>query len=412
MKWKRWVGMVVVAAAVGLGLFFGFRRQPPMAEVGEVRRGPLRVTVEEEGKTRVRDRYAVSAPVAGFARRLRWRVGDAVKSGDVVAVLEPLRAEVLDSRSREQSVARVKAADASWRAAEQRLRSAEEQARVSQAEAAHAKLELERAERLHKSGDVSLDRRERASTDARRTEAALKAAEHAAGTARAQVETARAELEAARAALLDSAASDGVQAAELVTVRSPVSGRVLRLLHESEGVVRAGEPFLEIGNARALEVEVEVLSADAVKMGPATRVLFTRWGGERELEGRVRLVEPTGFTKISALGVEEQRVRVITDLTSPEEQWRRLGDGYRVEASFIVWEGDQVLQVPASALFRFGDNWAVFVVEGESARRRTVQVGHRTGLAAEVLSGAQQGERVIVHPDDTIQEGRPVAVKR
>jgi HlyD family secretion protein len=185
----------------------------------------------------------------------------------------------------------------------------------------------------------------------------------------------------------------------------------LKVVRESEGVVNSGEALLEIANARALEIEVEILSADAVRMGPGTRVLFSRWGGDHPLEGRVRVVEPTGFTKISALGVEEQRVRVITDLTSPEDQWQRLGDGYRVEASFVLWEGESVLQVPASALFRNGDGWAVFVVENNTARRRSVQIGHRTGLAVETLSGVKEGDRVIAHPDDTVQEGKAVAAK-
>jgi len=193
-----------------------------------------------------------------------------------------------------------------------------------------------------------------------------------------------------------------------VAVRAPAGGRVLKVLRKSEGVVGAGEPLLEIGDARALEVAVEVLSADAVRIAPGTRVLFERWGGPVPLEGRVRVVEPTAFTKVSALGVEEQRVRVIAGITSPRQLWERLGDGYRVEASFILWEGEDVLQVPASALFRYQQGWAVFVEEGAFARRRLVQVDHRNGLAAEILSGLAEGERVIVHPDDSVEDGKAV----
>jgi HlyD family secretion protein len=273
-------------------------------------------------------------------------------------------------------------------------------------DAAYWKQELERVSRLRASGDVAAERYDKTAFEARRSEAALRAAERAAAAVRVEVETARAEVQAAKAALIGpSVAADG---GDVVPVRSPVSGRVLRVVRESEGVVNPGEPLLEIANARALEVEVEVLSADAVKMAPGTRVIFTRWGGEQPLEGRVRLVEPTGFTKISALGVEEQRVRVIADFTSPEDRWNRLGDGYRVEAAFVLWEDDSVLQVPASALFRQGDGWAVFVVEKGTARRRAVAIGHRTGLAVHVLSGLQEGARVITHPDDAIEDGKAV----
>lgn len=409
---KRWLWISSIGILVVLALVWGFRPQPVPVDVVEVRRAPLRVTVEEEGKTRARDRYVVSAPVAGFAQRLRWKAGDVIRSGDVVAQLEPLRSQSLDPRTRDQSEARVRVADAALRAAEQRARTAEEQVRMTQVDAGYWRQELERSARLRKSGDIPSDRYEKVAFEARRAEAALKTAEQAAATARVDVETARAETAAARAALGNSAAVAGNgKPAEIVSVRAPVSGRVLKVIRESEGVVNSGDPLLEIANARALEVQVEVLSADAVRMGPGTRVLFSRWGGDGPLEGRVRVVEPTGFTKISALGVEEQRVRVIVDLTSPEEQWQRLGDGYRVEASFVLWEGASILQVPASALFRQGDAWAVFAVENDVARRRLVQIGHRTGLAVEILSGVKEGDRVITHPDDTVQDGKPVAAK-
>ncbi|MBK7926298.1 MAG: HlyD family efflux transporter periplasmic adaptor subunit [Bryobacterales bacterium] len=196
-----------------------------------------------------------------------------------------------------------------------------------------------------------------------------------------------------------------------MTVRWPVSGRVLKLVKESEGVVGPGEALIELGNTRALEVEVEVLSVDAVKMAPGTEVELVRWGGEKPLEGRVRVVEPSGFTKISALGVEEQRVRVIADITSPEQEWQRLGHGYRVEAVFILWRGEQVLQVPASALFRTGEQWNVYAIEGGLAKKRAVTLGHRNGLAAEVVSGVKEGERVIPHPDESVVDGKMVVVK-
>jgi HlyD family secretion protein len=208
--------------------------------------------------------------------------------------------------------------------------------------------------------------------------------------------------------LQHSAATDTGAPAERVLVRAPVSGKILKIPHKCEGVVRAGEALLEIGAPSDLEVEVDVLSADAVKIHPGSRVLFDRWGGDKPLEGVVSIIEPVGFTKISALGVEEQRVLVIADFTSPPKLWERLGDGYRVEARFILWEGDKVLQVPASSLFRVNNEWAVFVVNGNHAEIRKVKVGQRNGLSAQVLSGLTKGERVINHPGEDIEAGSRV----
>ncbi|MCC7236075.1 MAG: HlyD family efflux transporter periplasmic adaptor subunit [Bryobacterales bacterium] len=409
---KRWLWIILLIALVLAGAFLAMRPQPAEVTAAAVTRGPLRVTVEEEGKTRLRDRFAVSAPVAGYLRRLRWKEGDTVRAGEAAAVLEPLRAPVLDVRTREQGEARLKAAEAARRVAEARVSTAEQQARAAQAEASYWAGQLQRERHLAQSGDIPQERLSRTQSEATRTEAAHRAAGTAVATARAEIEQARAEVEAARTALLEPAVNHRAPSGGLVTVHWPVSGRVTRLAKESEGVVAAGDPLVELGNTRALEVEVEVLSVDAVKMAPGTAVEFTRWGGEKPLEGRVRVVEPSGFTKISALGVEEQRVRVIAGLTSPEEEWRRLGHGYRVEAVFILWSGEDVLQTPASALFRTGEQWTVYVVEGEHARRRAVRLGHRNGLAAEIVSGLKEGELVIPHPDETIEDGKPVTVKQ
>ena len=409
---KRWLWIILLIAIVLAGAFFAMRPQPVEVTAATVARGPLRVTVEEEGKTRLRDRFVVSSPVAGYVRRIRWKEGDNVRAGDVAAMLEPLRAQVLDTRTREQGEARLKAAEAALRVSQARLSTAEQQVRVAQADATYWSQQLEREAPLTKSGDIPQDRLARTRSEATRTEAARRAAETAVATARAEIEQARAEVEAARTALLEPAVNHRGSIGDLVTVRWPVSGRILKLVKESEGVVQAGEPLIELGNTRALEVEVEVLSVDAVKMAPGTAVEFTRWGGEKPLEGRVRVVEPSGFTKISALGVEEQRVRAIADITSPESQWKRLGHGYRVEAIFILWQGEQVLQVPASALFRTGEQWNVFVIEGEHARRRAVQLGHRNGLAAEIVSGVKEGEIIIPHPDETVEDGKQVVTQK
>jgi len=216
-------------------------------------------------------------------------------------------------------------------------------------------------------------------------------------------------MEAARTAL--HYAAEPAAAKEPITVRAPVAGAVLKIPRKSEGVVAAGQALMEIGDPRALEVEVDVLSADAVRLHPGTKVEFERWGGDGKLLGKVRVVEPVGFTKVSALGVEEQRVWVIVDFTSPEMQWQSLGDGYRVEANFILWEDNNVLRVPASALFRDGEGWALFVVQGGKAVKRKVKVGQRNGLNAQIVSGVDAGDKVIVHPDDQVKDGVRVAVR-
>ncbi len=395
MNWKRWGMMAAVLAAVVLAIGYGFRPQPVLVETAAARRGPLRVTIDEEGKTRVTDRYVVSAPVAGYARRVTLDVGDAVQQGQVLLWLESLRPAVLDPRARAEAEARVAAAEAA-------LRAAREKVRAALADDAYWEGQAARVARLYKSGDISRENYDRTVAEARRASSVRQSAQH-------EAEAAEAGLASARAALEYSPASRSDPQAELVPVRAPVAGRVLKVLHESEGVVTSGQALLEIANARALEVQVEVLSADAVRITPGMRVLFERWGGPAPLEGRVRRIEPVAFTKVSALGVEEQRVLVIVDFTSPQDQWKRLGDQYRVEASFILWEGSQVLQIPASALFRFQEGWAVFVVEGRVARRRAVTVGRRNGLSAEILSGLSEGDVVITHPDTSVEDGTPVA---
>lgn len=406
--WKRWLWIILLVTVVLAGAFYAMRPQPAVVETTAVSYAPMRVTVEEEGKTRIRDRFVVSAPVSGYLRRIRVKEGDRVKAGDVAASLEPLRAEVLDIRTREMSEARLRAAEATVGVVQTRIATAEQQARAAVADAEYWTQQLRREQKLAESGDIAQERVARTRTEAERSEAARRAAESAVVTARAEIEQARAEVEAARAALLNPVAPSQRAASDVVAVRWPVSGRVLRVVKESEGVVQAGEALVELGNVRALEVEVEVLSADAVKMKPGTPLELTRWGGEGILNGMVRVIEPAGFTKVSALGVEEQRVRVIADITSPEGQWQRLGEGYRVEAIFVLWQSDRVLQVPASALFRTGDKWFVFAVDDGKARRREVKIGHRSGLGAEITSGLKEGDLVIPHPDENVTDGKDV----
>jgi HlyD family secretion protein len=385
------IGTTLLALAVIGGLIYGFLPRPVAVDAATVEVGPLAVTVEEEGKTRVRDRYVVYAPMAGYLRRIGLKVGDPVTAGEALAQLEPARATALEPRARAQ-------ADARLRASEAALAAAEENARAAAAESELARQEFARAESLRRSGFISAQALDRARAESDRARAAELAADH-------RVRVARYERDVARAALAETARLHAGGPAELLPVLAPVTGRVLKVVRESEGMVQAAEPLLEIGDPASLEIEVEVLSTHAVRIAPGTAVLLERWGGEAILRGAVRVVEPAGFTKISALGVEEQRVRVIVDFTSPPEQWRRLGDGYRVEARFIVWEDPDVLQIPASSLFRRNDGWAVFVIEDGRARLRAVEVGQRAGLRAQVLSGLKAGERLIAHPYDRIEDG-------
>lgn len=384
------LALLLVALAIAGGLVWGFMPRPVAVEIVEVTRGPLAVTVEEEGKTRVRDRYVIHAPMSGHARRITLKVGDPIRRGQVLTVLEPARADALDPRRRSQVQGEARAAEAA-------LAAAREDARAAEAEAVLARQEWARAEALGEAAFLSRAAVDQALARLNRAEAAQEAARHA-------VDVARHRLESARAVLARAAALQAGGPAEVLEVRAPVDGRVLALARESEGAVAAGQPLLEIGNPQALEVVVEVLSTQAVRIRPDARVRLERWGGP-PLAGRVRLVEPAGFTKVSALGVEEQRVRVIVDITSPREQWQGLGDGYRVDARFVVWEAADVLQVPTSSLIRHDGGWAVFVVETQRARLRAVEIGQRAGLTAQVLSGLKAGERVIAHPDDRIRDG-------
>jgi HlyD family secretion protein len=391
MALGRFSGMGIIAVLVVLALAWGFWPRPVPVETREVVRQVLQVTVEEEGRTRVKDRYVLYAPVAGYLRRIQLDVGDAVARGKALALFDPLPPAVLDPRARAEAEARVAGA----RSALARAEAAHGQA---QAEAELAAEEFRRREDLLRRDLVSRSEFDQARARLRALEAATRVTASA-------IDVARYELEAALAVLRYTAVEASDQPAETVPVRSPVDGRVLKVLQESSGVVPAGHPLLEVGDPRRLEVEVEVLSRDAVRIEPGGRVFFERWGGDEVLEGVVRTVEPTGFTKVSALGVEEQRVLVIADISSPPEAWQRLGDGYRVEAGFIVWEREDALTVPASALFRRDDGWAVFVVQDGRARLRAVRLGPGSGLFTEVVGGLAEGESVIVHPDDTVDDG-------
>lgn len=369
-------------AVVLLALSLGTCRSELPVEVSEVRLDTLRVLVEEEGRTRARDRYVVAAPVTGRLQRIDMREGDAVGAGEVLARLTPAPE---DARARAVTQAQVDAAEA------RRTQLAAEAERAMAA-AAQARREAERREELAAAGALSPEQMEQARLQA---STATRAAEASASA----VDAAAADVRAMRASLQGSDPSGGGPA---VPVTAPSAGRVLRVLEESERVVPAGTPLLEIAGASGLEVVVDVLSADAVRITSGDPVLVNEWGGDRTLHGRVRLVEPAAFTEVSALGVEEQRVNVIVDLVDLPAG---LGAGFRVEAAVVVWEGVDVLTVPTSSLFQRDGAWHLFAMEGGRARLRRLELGQRSADAAQVLDGVEVGEEVILFPSSDVRDG-------
>lgn len=397
MSRTKYILLAALGAALLGGLVMAFRPQPALVEVAEVTRGPFEQVIEDDGKTRVRERYVVSAPLAGKLQRITLKAGDAVTAGMVLAAIDPSSPALLDVRAERELTERVGAAEAtrlSAAATVERARAALEKSRT----------DLARTRKLTAQGFVSAAQMEQAELEAKISSRELETARYAEQAAAHDVAMARAALIQVR----DSAA--GKPSARRWEVRTPVAGQVLRVVQESEATVAAGAPLLEIGQPTELEVVVDVLSTDAVQIKPGAPVRLLRWGRAEPLEGRVRRVEPAAFTKVSALGVEEQRVNVTIDLTSPAETWQSLGDGYKVDASIIVASLDNVIKVPVSALFRDGDQWAAFIVANGKAARRMVQPGRRGGLEAVVEKGLQPGEKVIVHPGDTIRDGRRVKI--
>jgi HlyD family secretion protein len=382
-----------LALALALVLAWLFRPGAVPVDLVAVDRGPLTVSVSDEGETRVRDMYVVSAPIPGRMRRIELEVGDPVVADQtLVARIEPSDPSFLDVRSAAEARANVDAAAAA-------RTHAEAQVRRVQAELDFARAEYERIRALARSHTVSENELDSAQRRARTAEAAL-------AEAQAERKVRDSEYQVARARLLaPSAARERVADCDCVSVYSPVSGQVLRIVNESEGVVASGTPLVEVGNPGLLEVVVDLLSADAVRVQSGQRVVIEAWGGDQPLDGVVERVEPFGFTKVSALGIEEQRVNVVIDITSPRERWERLGHGYRVEPRIVLWESSDVLRVPLSALFREGDQWAVFVERAGRAELQQVEIGQDNGLQAEVRAGLQAGERVVLHPADRVSPG-------
>jgi HlyD family secretion protein len=384
---------VALIVALVAALMYAFAPKPVPVDLVEVQRGALVVTVDEDGKTRIRERYTVTAPLAGMLRRIEWKAGQPVKAGEtLLAVIEPSDPMLLDARTQAQAEARVRAAEALKNQALPNRDAARSRAGYWQAE-------RERGRKLVADGVMSRQELDELEMRARTAAEEMKSAEYA-------VQIAEFEWEQAKAALLRSK-PDGSAEAETgrFEIVSPVDGRVLRVFQESATVVAAGTPLLEVGDPGDLEVEVDLLSTDAVKIAPGAKVFLEHWGGKNPLTGRVRLIEPAAFTKISALGVEEQRVWVKIDLVNGVGERPALGDAYRVETRVVTWESGDVLKVPTGALFRQGNDWAVFVESAGRARMKKVVIGHSNGLEAELLEGLSAGDRVISHPSDQIVEG-------
>lgn len=385
--------VAVVVAALAAGVIWLTRPKPTGVETARAVEGRLEATLDEEGRTRVRDRYVISSTVTGNVRRPELHPGDAVEAGAVVARILPADPAPLDARSRTEAEGRVRLADAALRQARSVVDRARGAWEFSRTEAARVR-RLAAAGALPERDLTQAEFQERGRADE------VASAQFAARGASYELDNARALL---------SRVTHSETAHDEITLRSPVRARVLRVTQASGGVVAAGTPLMELGDTEALEVVVDLLTADALQVVPGARVHLDPGGSAAVLEGQVRLVEPAAFTRVSALGVEEQRVNVLIDLREPPERWRALGDGWRVEAHIVAWEGARVLTVPLGALFRRGGEWCAFVIEGGKARRRVVSIGHQGGGLVEVTRGLRTGAQVIVHPPDRLEDGEAVA---
>lgn len=393
VKGRRLLLWGCLGAILAAALAYAFWPRPIPVDFVTAAPGPLVVTVAEEGETRVRDVFVLSAPVTGHMRRIELDVGDLLRAEVTeVARIEPIDPTFLDVRSVAQAQAAIETAEAA-----RSLALAEVD--VAEAELDFADAEVKRARRLITTDTIP----QRALDDAERIFRTKKAS---LDTARAGLRMRESELTQARAQLVSPAtAQRAFETCDCVVLSAPVSGQVLKIHQESAGVVQSGQALIDIGNPRKLEIVVDLLSEDAVKVEANQRVVIEDWGGTEDLNGRVRRIEPTGFTKVSALGIEEQRVNVIIDFTDPPEQWLRLGHGYRVELQVVLWEAPSVLKVPLTALFRNGGDWTVFVEREGRASLQKVVLGQRTDLEAQILEGLNEGDRVVLYPSDRVIEG-------
>ena len=403
-SWSKRLLWGVVAGLAVIGLVWFAWPAPVAVDLTVVTKGPMDVTVDDDGKTHVRHIYTVSAPIAGKVLRISHptgesgislHVGDEVIANDtVVAVMQPTAPSFLDLRSRQEIEAAVAAADGYVKYTESEVRRLE-------AAVAFYRTELARAQALARSQTISPQALAKAQFDVDSNEAALT-------SARAQVEVWQSIRKSLAARLIEPNTAAPADPICCVQIRAPVTGRVLKIVQESEAVVQTGTPLIEIGDPLDLEVVADLLSTDAVQIAPGSSVRIDGWGGS-SIRGRVTRVDPAGFLKVSALGIEEQRVRTTIDFIDPPEAWSRLGHDYRVIVHVTVWNAEKALSVPVGALFRKGEEWAVFSVKDGRARTALVKIGHRNSRMAEILSGVAEGDRVVLHPSDRIKEGVAVS---
>lgn len=390
---KRLTFWAAIALLVVIGLLIAFWPRALAVDLATVTSGPMVLTVGDEGETRVVDVFVVSAPITGRLRRIEAEPGDPVIASEtIVAEIEPTEPDLLDPRSEAEAEAQLSAAI-----------SAESLARAELekvlAELQFAESELKRARELAKNGTIS-------ERDLEAADRAFKTSRAAIGVAQANMQVRKYELERAQALLMSPVEIESRRAlCACVYITSPVDGQVLRVLRESAGFVRAGDALVEIGNPNRLEIIVDLLSIDAVKVRPGQSAFIENWGGDTPLRAQVRIVEPFGFTKVSALGIEEQRVFVVLGLDTPRDEWERLGHGYQVDVRVVLWEDSNALKAPLTALFRDGDDWALFVQENGRAVRRIIEVGHRTANEAQIISGLADGEVIVVYPGEGVDDG-------
>jgi HlyD family secretion protein len=395
--WRKAVPWLIGGALLVV-LIDALRPRPVEVEVANVSTGPLTVSVLEEGKTRIRHRYMVSPPVAGFLRRIELRAGDRIEAGKtVLARIEPQPASFLDPRARAEAEARMRGAEAS---------KMQREAQIDRAQAALdlAQKEMARAQDLKRTGAIAARDWDTAENQVNLLTRELHTAEFA-------LQVAEFERVQAEAALMQ-VKNPGGENAEPLSVLAPVSGFVLNVLEESARILTAGTPIIEVGDTTDMESEIELLSSDAVGVQPGAPVSIEEWGGDAPLRGKVTVVEPGGYTKVSSLGVEEQRVKVRVDFVDPLPPGAVLGDRFRVEARIVTWHADKVLQLPTGALFRRGGDWMTFVFENGKARLAKVEIAHNNGVAAELRSGLREGQRVILHPPDAVADGAAVRLRK
>ena len=386
----------LIAAVIIIAVFFALRTPPLDVDVAEAVEAPLLVTIDDEGETRVRDIYVVAAPISGELQRVDLEAGDPVVAGQtVVARIMPAQPDFLNSRNEAEVRAQIKALEASVQSSAARIGQAEADRKLAAANFSRIDALYERGFATRTAHDAA--RAARDSSAARLTEA------------RGAMNAARFELRAARARLI--APSSSKTSGSALAVRSPESGSVLRVVQESQATVAVGTPIMELGDPSDIEIVSDLLSSDAVKIKPGSAVLIDNWGGDKPLKGKVKLIEPFGFTKISALGVEEQRVNVIIDFVDRRIARERLGHGYRVIVRVVEWSGDKVLQVPISGLFRDKGQWSVFIMRGGEAHLVPVAVGRMNDERAQITKGLEAGDEVILHPSEKIEDGRSVRLR-